>query len=121
MASEVFAQRPYRCFLSYAHADRQIVDTIYAWLTKQCGYSIWYDAINFPSGLVASALGAAMQECQGAIIVLSSTSIASGPTRSRPIISISRSTRTANCSRRSSLIPSTGSCCRVSNGKSAAN
>jgi TIR domain len=78
VAGEVFAKRAFRCFLSHAHADKAIVDRIYEWLTRNCGYRIWYDAVNFPTGLVASSLGGAIQECQGAIIVLSATSIASG-------------------------------------------
>ncbi|HWE21724.1 MAG TPA: toll/interleukin-1 receptor domain-containing protein [Hyphomicrobiaceae bacterium] len=93
MAGEGFARRPFRCFLSYSHANKQTVDSIYNWLTKQCGYRIWYDAVNFPSGLVPSSLGAAIEECQGAIIVLSSASIASGWVEQEWNIAIEQRTR----------------------------
>jgi hypothetical protein len=51
---------------------------VYAWLTNTCGYSIWYDAVHFPTGLVGTQLGVAIEKCQSAIIVLSTASIESG-------------------------------------------
>lgn len=78
MSTPILAKRPFRAFLSHSHANKAVVDRLYAWLTKTCGYKIWYDAVNFPAGLVGTQLGAAIEECQGAIIVLSTQAIASG-------------------------------------------
>lgn len=76
--ANVFSRRPYRAFLSHAHVDKKIVDQLYSWLTNTCGYQIWYDSVDFPSGFVAGQLGTAIENCQGAIIVLSAASIQSG-------------------------------------------
>ena len=62
--SETFAKRAYRSFLSHAHADKAAVDALYTWLTEVSEYRVWYDAVHFPSGLIASTLAASIVQCQ---------------------------------------------------------
>jgi hypothetical protein len=71
-------KRPYRTFLSHAHVDKGFVDKFHIWLTDFAGVRVWYDSVEFPSGLVASELGRAIENCQSAIIVLSNDSVRSG-------------------------------------------
>jgi hypothetical protein len=71
-------KRPFRTFLSHAHVDKGFVDKFHLWLTDFAGLRVWYDSVEFRSGLVASELGKAIENCQSAIIVLSNDSIRSG-------------------------------------------
>jgi TIR domain len=77
MADLAFNKRPYRTFLSHAHVDKGFVDKFYQWLTDFADIPVWYDSVEFPSGLVASELGRAIEDCQSAIIILSNDSIQS--------------------------------------------
>jgi hypothetical protein len=73
------SKRAFRSFLSHAHVDKkEFVDELHSWLSEFAGMKVWYDSVEFPSGLVASELGKAIENCQSAIIVLSEKSIASG-------------------------------------------
>jgi TIR domain len=71
-------KRPYRTFLSHAHVDKGFVDKLHLWLSDFAGLRVWYDSVEFPSGLVASELGKAIENCQSAILVLSNDSVQSG-------------------------------------------
>ena len=70
-------KRPYRTFLSHAHVDKGFVDQFHYWLTKWASVEVWYDADKFPSGLVATELGKAIEDCQSTVIVLSEDAISS--------------------------------------------
>jgi hypothetical protein len=72
-------KRKFYSFLSHAHANKDVVDTIEAWLTEKTGLPIWYDSRNLPSGAkIASELGRAIEECRSTILVLSKRSVESG-------------------------------------------
>ena len=71
-------KRSYRTFLSHAHADKGFVDKLHIWLKDYAGMRVWYDSLEFPTGLVASELGNAIEKCQSAIIVLTQSSVSSG-------------------------------------------
>jgi len=71
-------KRSYRTFLSHAHADKAFVDDLYLWLRDYAGMKVWYDSAEFPSGLVASELGRAVENCQSAILTLTEKAISSG-------------------------------------------
>ena len=71
-------KRQFRTFLSHAHSDKAFVDKLYAWLTDFVGLRVWYDSLEFPTGLVASELGRAIENCQSAILVLTQSSVSSG-------------------------------------------
>jgi hypothetical protein len=79
MPALVINKRPYRTFLSHAHVDKAIVDRMYHWLSRSAGLKVWYDSVELPPAhMVPSALGAAIADCQSAIIVLSESSLKSG-------------------------------------------
>lgn len=72
-------KRKFYSFLSHAHANKDVVDTIEAWITEKTGLPIWYDSRNLPSGAkIASELGRAIEECRSTILVLSKRSVESG-------------------------------------------
>src|ERR1700730_14929505 len=71
-------KRSYRAFLSHAHVDKGFVDKLHVWLRDFAGLKVWYDQGAEPSGLVATELGRAIEDCQSAILVLTEDSIASG-------------------------------------------
>ncbi|HQY07559.1 MAG: toll/interleukin-1 receptor domain-containing protein [Burkholderiales bacterium] len=77
-ARQPLRQRPWDTFLSHAHADKAVVDSLHAWL-ERAGLQIWYDAVHLPAGSkIASELGRAIAQCRSALIVLSQASVASG-------------------------------------------
>jgi hypothetical protein len=78
MTSLAINKRPYRTFLSHAHVDKIFVDKLHLWLNDYAGMRVWYDSVEFPSGLVASELGRAIENCQSAIIILSNDAVRSG-------------------------------------------
>jgi len=78
VASLPINKRSYRTFLSHAHADKGFVDRLHVWLKDYAGMRVWYHSLEFPTGLVASELGNAIERCQSAIIVLTKKSVESG-------------------------------------------
>jgi TIR domain-containing protein len=78
MNGAVINKRPYRAFISYAHANKVFCDSLYRWLKSFADMSVWYDSVEFPSGLVGSELGRAIEACQSAIIILTNEALASG-------------------------------------------
>lgn len=71
-------QRPFDTFLSHAHADKNAVDRLHAWL-EQAGLQVWYDAVHLPAGArIATELGRAIPQCRSALILMSPASVASG-------------------------------------------
>jgi hypothetical protein len=72
-------KRTFLSFISHAHANKDIVDQIEAWLREKANIPVWYDSRHLPAGsTIASALGSAIEQCQTMIIVLSQKSVASG-------------------------------------------
>lgn len=74
-----FQRRLYRAFLSHAHADKAVVDDLYAWLSETAKIPIWYDAHNLPaSAAISTELADAISQCRSMLIVLSKKSVTSG-------------------------------------------
>ncbi len=72
-------KRDFQAFLSHAHADKAIVDRLYAWLKDTAGIPVWYDAANLPTGtMIGTYLSEAITDCRSLIIVLSKASVQSG-------------------------------------------
>lgn len=72
-------KRKFHAFLSHAHADKTIVDRLYAWLAHMAEIPIWYDSQNLPAGAnIVSHLASAISECRALLLVLSKSSIKSG-------------------------------------------
>ena len=72
-------KRQFHAFLSHAHADKAVVDRLYAWLKETANIPIWYDADYLPAGsMIATYLPKAIDECRAMIIVLSQASTKSG-------------------------------------------
>lgn len=69
--------RPFDTFLSHAHADRQAVDRLHAWL-QRAGLAVWYDATHLGAGVkLVSELGRVIPQCRSALVVLTRQSVAS--------------------------------------------
>jgi hypothetical protein len=72
-------KRKFDAFLSHAHLDKAVVDSIYHWLTDTSGVAVWYDATHLPpSASIATSLPQAIVECRGMIIAVSKASLQSG-------------------------------------------
>ncbi len=72
-------KRKFYTFISHAHANKDVVDKIEAWLTNKAGLPVWYDARFLPPGAkIASELGKAIEQCRSVVIVLSKRSVESG-------------------------------------------
>jgi hypothetical protein len=71
-------QRPFHAFLSYAHSDSAFVDDLYQWLSR-AGLSICYDSANMSGGQgIGSGLQAAIEKCQGVLLIASKEAMARG-------------------------------------------
>lgn len=72
-------RRPYRAFLSHAHADKAVVDALYRWLAEASGLPIWYDAVHLPVGSqIGTELPEAVAAAGALILILSRSSLQSG-------------------------------------------
>jgi hypothetical protein len=72
-------KRPYDAFLSYAHADRTFVDSLYKWLNNTCGLDIWYDAVEMPpSSPIRSGLQRGIEKSRGLLLIGSPEAISRG-------------------------------------------
>ena len=72
-------KRTFLSFISHAHANKDIVDQIEAWLREKANIPVWYDSRHLPAGsTIASALGSAIEQCRTMIIVMSERSVSSG-------------------------------------------
>ncbi len=72
-------KRQFHAFLSHAHANKPVVDRLYAWLKETAAIPIWYDADYLPAGaMIATYLPKAIAESRAMIIVLSKASTKSG-------------------------------------------
>jgi hypothetical protein len=70
-------QRANNIFLSHSSRDKNtFVDSLYVWLTRHAGLSVWYDRA-LASGPVSTNLTEAIDSCRAALIVLSRNSIES--------------------------------------------
>ena len=73
MARLPIQKRPNDLFVSYGHADRNLVDPLVDWLRRSAGLKVWYDAASGDASKRTTALLAdAMQSARGALFVLSS-------------------------------------------------
>ena len=71
-----FNQRQYDLFLSHAHADRAFVDELYAWLTGQAGFKVFYNTSRArPGARISSMLQEELENCRGVILVVSEVSV----------------------------------------------
>lgn len=71
-------KRPNDLFVSYGHADRNLVDPLVNWLRRLAGLKVWYDATSGDSSKRTTAvLADAIQASRGALFVLSSNWMAS--------------------------------------------
>ena len=50
MADRDYWRRPYRCFVSYAHKDKEIVHSIVAFLERLDGGAVWFDETPMDTG-----------------------------------------------------------------------
>ena len=72
-------RRPFHAFLSHAHTDKAIVDSLDHWLYDTCGIRVWYDDRNLPpASQIATELPNAIANCRSMIIILSKKSVESG-------------------------------------------
>jgi hypothetical protein len=63
-------QRDFDVFLSHAHCDRALVESLDRWLTETAGLTVWYDARELAGGsALATDLQNAIQRCRGVIVV----------------------------------------------------
>jgi hypothetical protein len=71
-----FNQRQYDLFISHAHADREFVENLYAWLTNQAGFKVFYDPSHAtPGSGISSMLQEEIENCRGLILVISEASV----------------------------------------------
>lgn len=74
MAGLPIQKRPNDLFVSYGHADRNLVDPIVDWLRRSAGLRVWYDETSGDgSKRTTTLLAEGMQSARGAMIVLSSS------------------------------------------------
>lgn len=79
MNRKFYENRPYHAFLSYRHADSEVVDKLYNWLAKEANLKIWYDTNNLKSSEeIVSSLPSAIEQCRAIILVLSKQAKESG-------------------------------------------
>jgi TIR domain len=72
-------KRPFHAFLSHAHTDKAIVDSLDDWLYGICGIRVWYDDRNLPpASQIATELPNAIANCRSMIMILSKKSVESG-------------------------------------------
>lgn len=72
-------KRPFHAFLSHAHANNIVVDSLYSWLNEKADIPIWYDGHALPaSATINTYLPEIIVECRAMIIILSEASIKSG-------------------------------------------
>jgi hypothetical protein len=73
-----FMTRPYHAFLSYSHKDREVAVKLHRWLTRDCGFKIWFDENHLEAGSsVAARLAEQMSECRAWIVLASKNSVGS--------------------------------------------
>ncbi len=69
----------FHMFLSHAHANKEVVDQIYNWMTGVAEIPVWYDSYNLPpTAKISTGLSKAISQCRGMMVVLSKASIQSG-------------------------------------------
>ena len=72
MATIPFQKRTCDLFVSYGHADGQLIDPIVAWLRRAAGLEIWYDATSGDASQRSSELLAgAIRKAKGCLFFLS--------------------------------------------------
>ena len=72
-------KRKFISFISHAHVDKKIIDSLDNWLSNICGLSIWYDGNNLPiSAKIVSHLSKAIENSKSMMIILSQSSVQSG-------------------------------------------
>lgn len=72
MSSHARLDRRLFCtFLSHAHANKEVVDRLYYWMSGIAEIPVWYDSYNLPpTAKVATMLAKAISQCQGMMVVL---------------------------------------------------
>lgn len=71
-------RREFQTFISYAHTNKAVVDTLYSWLSQTAGLQVWYDDVHLPPGKqIVNYLPEALGKCRSMVIVLSKDSVKS--------------------------------------------
>ena len=72
-------KRDFDIFLSHAHKDHELVESLDHWLTEKAGFRVWYDARELSGGsLLATDLQGAIERCRGILLVASKDSLDRG-------------------------------------------
>lgn len=72
-------RRHFHAFISHAHVDGSVADTLVEWLTDTAHIPIWYDARQLPPGAtIAQALPNAIENSRSMIVLISEESVKRG-------------------------------------------
>ena len=79
MIDKPFNERDYELFLSYSHADKEVVLKIANWLQESAGIDVFLDVNRLNAGdTIVSTLPEKLRESKGALIFISKNSVKSG-------------------------------------------
>lgn len=72
-------KRDYDIFLSYAHAEKSFVQSLYAWLQDVAGFQVWWDCRDLAAGArLATDLQKGIGRCRAIVLVASDESLSRG-------------------------------------------
>ncbi|MFM7642826.1 MAG: toll/interleukin-1 receptor domain-containing protein [Cyanobium sp.] len=72
-------KRDYDIFISYAHAEKPFVQSLYAWLQDVAGFQVWWDSRDLAAGAsLATELQKGIGRCRAVVLVASDESLSRG-------------------------------------------
>lgn len=72
-------RRPYAVFLSHAHADVDLVETLHTWLHDTAGIEVWLDSRHLDGGTsIRAGLTEGIEQCRGMLILATKEALEKG-------------------------------------------